>query len=503
MSDAATRAAPHTDWVWTRARTHPRHPALEAAGETLSYAQLEARVAAAAAALRAIAAAGEPVALLAGNGVPFAVFAHAVPRARAILLPLNARLTAGELASQLRTAHARTAIVDAEHAPLGAEAAHAAGVALLRAEDARWTAEAAAPGRASADAPPAFEDSTVHSAIFTSGTAGAPKAVLLTYGNFAASAAGSTRNLGVDPTDRWLACLPLFHVGGLSILLRSAINGTTAVLLPRFDAASVNRALRAQRVTLLSVVPTMLQRMLDADRERFPPSVRAVLVGGGPVTPALLEAALGRGLTVLQSYGLTEAASQVTTLSAADARRKLGSAGLPLQGVTVRVEIEGRVAAPDESGEIVVAGPMVSPGYLGAPPRAPGEPLRTGDLGSLDAEGYLTVGDRRDDLIVSGGENVSPAEVEAALLALPGVDECAVVGLADREWGQAVAAVVVPAPGAMLAPAVLLGALRGQLAGYKLPRRLEVSGEPLPRTASGKLLRRVVRERLEDGKAAT
>ena len=494
-----TEATPRLpDWVARRARTHPHHIALVQPGrESLTYGELDRVVATAAGSLGAHAPeGGEPVAVLAGNSLEFAVLAHAVPRSSAAFMPLNARLTADELTWQLRDSGARFLIGDEAHAGTASEVARDAGVRLLEAQQTIEGVDDVEPLPEPSHGP---ED--VHSVVYTSGTSGQPKGALLTFGNFEASAAASAYNLGVDPADRWLACLPLFHVGGLSILLRSAIYGTTAVIHERFDERAANEALRDERVTLLSVVAVMLQRMLASDDEAYPSTLRAVLLGGGPAPRPLLEAARDRGLPVLQTYGLTETASQVTTLSAADALRKLGSAGQPLLQTRVRIDVDGREAEPGEMGEILVSGPTVTPGYLGRPD-ATAEAIRdgwlhTGDLGYLDDEGYLTVADRRDDLIVTGGENVYPAEVEAALLACEGVQEAAVVALPDERWGSAVTAVVVAESGHVLATDSLTAALRARLAGYKIPRRIEVWVEPLPSTASGKLLRRVVRERLE------
>jgi len=479
------------DWVALRAATHPDHAAVECSGATWTYADLDRVVATAAGALRARGVeAAAPVAVLAGNGLEIARFAHAIPRAGGAFMPLNARLSASELAFQLTDSRTRLLIATTEYAEIAREAAELAGVEVVDAASAEWDEGAPLEGDAE------IEADRPHSVIYTSGTTGRPKGAVLAHGNFYWSAVASSLNLGVREDDRWLACMPLFHVGGLSILLRSAIYGTTAVVHERFEEARVNAALREDGITLLSVVATMLTRMFEVDDAPLGDSLRAVLLGGGPAPRPLLEAARDRGVPVLQTYGLTETASQVATLAPEDALRKLGSAGLALSSSTVRVEVDGRAAEAGEVGEICVMGPTVCAGYLHRP-EATAEAIRdgwlhTGDLGYVDAEGYLYIADRRDDLIVTGGENVYPAEVESALLALPGVRECAVVGVPDDRWGHVVVAVIVGDADVEAVP----GQLREALAGYKLPRRVERWSEPLPRTASGKLQRHLVRELL-------
>jgi o-succinylbenzoate---CoA ligase len=219
----------------------------------------------------------------------------------------------------------------------------------------------------------------------------------------------------------------------------------------------------------------MLSRLLEAGVALSGP--RAILVGGGPVPSDALEEAIGRGARVVQTYGLTEAASQVTTLTPVDAARKLGSAGRPLLTTHLRIS----------DGEILVQGPTVAPGCAD-----PDGWLHTGDLGRIDEEGFLYVEDRIDDLIVSGGENVVPSEVEEVLLRHPEVADAAVVGRDDPEWQQAVTAIVVPRPGARLSAEELRRHCAGLLGRHKVPKRIELAAE-LPRTQSGKLLRRVLR----------
>nr|WP_238530553.1 o-succinylbenzoate--CoA ligase [Oscillochloris trichoides] len=336
--------------------------------------------------------------------------------------------------------------------------------------------------------------------MYTSGTTGSPKGAMLSCGNHWWNATASALNLGLHADDCWLAALPLFHVGGLAIILRGAIYGIPVVLHERFDAHAVNAAIETERVTIISVVATTLQRMLDArGATPYPQHFRCALLGGGPAPRPLLELCAELGVPVAQTYGMTESASQAATLAPGDALRKLGSAGQALLPVGLRIGTVEREAAPGEVGEILLAGPTITSGYVGQPTASAaalrGGWLHTGDLGYRDAEGYLYVVERRSDLIISGGENIYPAEVEAALLAHPAVVEAGVVGMPDAQWGQRpVAVVVLRQP---VASAELLAFVRERLASYKLPRDIVVR-ESLPRTASGKLQRARLREQLED-----
>jgi O-succinylbenzoic acid--CoA ligase len=331
--------------------------------------------------------------------------------------------------------------------------------------------------------------------------------VLITYGMQWWNAIGSALNLGHDPADRWLACLPLFHVGGLSILMRSIINGISVVLHEKFDAVAINRALREERVTIISVVAVMLQRMLAALKTEqgdggYPSTLRCVLLGGGPAPRPLLEDCARLGIPVSQSYGLTESCSQAVTLVPTDALRKLGSAGRPLLPVQLKIVQEGRTVRAGETGVIHLKGPTITPGYADRPQETAQTIqdgwLSTGDMGYLDDEGYLYVLDRRNDLIISGGENVYPAEIEAVLLAHPDVEEAGACGQPDAQWGQVPIAFVRPRPGRTIDIATLQAHASERLARYKQPRAIYIV-EQLPRNASGKLVRRKLPELLQEG----
>lgn len=510
------------EWLARRAALTPGAPALTSRGETWTFAELDARAAGLALRLQALLrpehGGGARIAILMGNTPSFVAAVHAVPKMGGVLVPLNHRLTPRELGWQLEDAGVSIVL----HDGLYAEPARRATFDLpsIRCVN----VDAIEPDvLTTSDSTPSLRKhislDDLHSIVYTSGTTGQPKGALLTYGNFWWNVTASALNLGVVPGDRWLACMPLFHVGGLSILLRSVVYGMPVSLQNSFDAAAVNKAIDEDGVTLLSVVAVMLDRMLTERGEKpYPSSLRAVLVGGGPAPKSLLERAAAANLPTLQTYGLTETASQVATLAPADALRKLGSAGKPLFPTRLRIVSEGQGmdgpdAAVGQVGEIAVAGPTVSPGYWSDPRSGdvhPGsmddvEPkgtdgcipeerwFRTGDLGYLDEDGYLYVVDRRDDLIVSGGENVYPAEVEAVLSSHADIREAAVVGVPDDEWGHVPVAVVVArrSHGALDEDAVRTYC-RERLAAYKVPTHVLFAKE-LPRNASGKLLRREVR----------
>lgn len=472
------------DWLRQRARTHADRLALVCGHERLTFSALDRLADRTAGQMAAVGVAeGARVAVLLRNGVPFVMVTHALARLGATMVPLNTRLAPPELVWQIRDARAPFVVHD-DDTDVSALTGQVPGVQCLP-----WSAvTSVAPAKVVSR--PAIELATPQGIIYTSATTGRPKGVLLSFGNHWWSAVASVLNLGLRHDDRWLAPLPLFHVGGLAVLWRSVIYGITAVVHETFDPERLNHAIDDDGVTIVSVVSTMLQRMLDARGNLpYPATLRCVLLGGGPAPRSLLERCLRLGVPVAPSYGLTEAASQVATLIPEDVGRKLGSAGKALFPTEVRVE----------DGEILVRGPTVMLGYIGRSEETAralrGGWLHTGDLGYLDEDGYLYVTERRDDLIVSGGENVYPAEVEAVLLSHPSVADAGVVGLPDDEWGQVVAAAVQLRPDARAQPEEVLAFVRERLAGYKVPRRLWFTSE-LPRSPSGKVIRRMLRAQI-------
>jgi o-succinylbenzoate---CoA ligase len=406
------------DWLTSAARARPGHPAVVAGSETVGYGELDERAGRVARRLAARGVRpGDRVRTSHPSGVAFAELLHAVPRLGAVLEPV--------------------APTDPPEPPVEG------------------------PETADADLRTAHDPRAVHSVIRTSGTTGEPRPVELTFANHAASAAASADALGVDPNDRWLCPLPLHHVGGLGVLVRCAVNHTTAVLHERFDAERVRRVFEAGEVTLASLVPTMLVRLREAGLRRAP-GLRAIALGGGPIPGGLLDWAGETGIPVTPVYGMTETSSQVVA----------GSPGRTLRGVELDI---------GAGGEILVRGPMVAKSEY-----APDGWLHTGDLGRLDEHGRLHVEGRLKELIVTGGENVAPLEVEQALLAHPAVADAAVAGRPDPEWGEAITAFVVPRE--RLDPEALRAWCRERLAPHKVPKRVELV-RTLPRSPGGKLIR--------------
>ncbi|MDX2139667.1 MAG: o-succinylbenzoate--CoA ligase [Chloroflexota bacterium] len=476
------------DWLMSAAHDAPEAPALLANGKTLSYAEFDAAVTDQATRLAADSVrAGMRIGVLLPNTIDSVVLLWALWRVGATVVLLNRRLTDDERAYQVAAAGCERVIE-----PQRREGRNEAGYGL--------------------PAQPEFTRLQVAAILFTSGTSGRPKGVQLTFNNLYYAAMASTLRLGNELNDRWLLTLPLYHVGGLSILVRAVLCRASVVLHDGFDVNAVYHALTHDHITLVSLVPTMLYRLMryqvsensaaqDSSRIRHYSSLRLILLGGAAASAELLAEAAARGIPIAPTYGLTEAGSQVATLMPDEARNKPGSVGKPLPFMRLRVvDADGNELPPDEPGEIVVYGPNVMWGYLGethdipltqwgTPARLPYQDgFRTGDIGYLDEDGDLFVLQRRSDLIVTGGENVYPAEVERVLREHPDVTDVCVVGIADAEWGQRVGAALITHHSSLI---TIERFAREHLAGYKVPRVWRIV-DALPLTASGKVDRAAV-----------
>jgi len=475
------------NWLMQRAFLTPERTAIETKEEKITFLELHEKVGSVCEHLSYLQIAkGQKVAVLMKNGTQMITVIHALSYIGAVAVLLNTRLSREELLWQMDDAEVVCLVTDQEF--------ETEQVLVYAFE------EVVNGPKKTAVVQEEFSLEESMTIIYTSGTTGKPKGVILTYGNHWASAVGSSLNLGLRDDDCWLACMPMFHVGGLSLLMKNIMYGMRILLVPKYDPDFIHEAIKTRGITIISVVSKMLMDLLERlGEETYPSSLRCMLLGGGPAPKPLLETCVTKGIPVYQTYGMTETSSQICTLSADYMLTKVGSAGKPLFSCQLRIEKDGEVVPPNVEGEIAVKGPNVTHGYFKRED-ATRETiidgwLHTGDLGYLDEEGFLYVLDRRSDLIVSGGENIYPAQIEEVLLANPKVAEAGVVGKADEQWGQVPVAFIVKADD--ITEEELIKFCEEKLARYKVPREVHFLLE-LPRNASKKLLRRELRHLLEE-----
>ncbi|WP_030254984.1 o-succinylbenzoate--CoA ligase [Streptomyces violens] len=487
-------------WPARRARKTPHRTAVRHEGAATTYAELHDRTTRLARALRAAGVRrGDRIAYLGPNHPAFLETFFAAGALGAVFVPLNTRLAGPEIAYQLTDSGAVTLVHSPTHTGLVDGLRDQAGSVRTYVEVGPQYEELMAGATAEPlDEPVSGDDVCI--IMYTSGTTGRPKGAMLTHANLTWNALNVLVDTDLTADEVALVSAPLFHTAGLNMLtLPVLLKGGTCVLVESFDAEATFDLITEHGITFMFGVPTMYERI--ARSPSWPAadlsSLRILTCGGSPVSGPLIAAYQERGLTFQQGYGMTEAAPGALFLDGEHAVTKAGSAGVPHFFTDVRV-VRPDLAPADvgETGEVLVRGPNVMPGYWGLPEESAAAFadgwFRTGDAARVDADGYVTVVDRLKDMIISGGENVYPAEVENALLAHPGIAECAVIGVPDERWGEVPRAVVVAREGCALDPAEVLAALAGRLAKYKIPKSVVVA-EELPRTASGKLLKPRVR----------
>ena len=331
-----------------------------------------------------------------------------------------------------------------------------------------------------------FEDRDIAVIMNTSATTGQFKSVPLRWGQIRAHVQASKEVLGKTEYDNWLMVLPLFHVSGLSILLRSLYNGTAVTILPKYDEAQVLKLIESENINMMSLVPTILTQLEPSISHH---KLRVILLGGEFIPMALIDACEKKSLPIYKTYGMTETFSQSVTFSVLDYPHKRDSVGNPLPGMQVRID------KPDADGvgEIHLTGPMVMTGYIDKEP-IDGD-LNTDDIGYVDEDGFVYILNRRKDLIISGGENIYPKELEDLVYTLPSVKECAVVPVPDPKWGQVPALFVAFHDGESMTADEILSFMTKSLAKYKVPKYVKIL-PALPRNGTGKIVRNELR--LED-----
>ena len=477
-------------WIRDRARTMPARVAIDCRGVETTYAELDERSdRLAAGLLEAGVSPGDRVATLTAASPEHVVVFFACAKAGLILMPLNTRLAAPELRYQLEEAEPSVLLCSDEFADLGASLhERTAAVEELAVQEHKPLLDP--------------EDGDGLLLVYTSGTTGKPKGALLTHANCFWTNLSFDRVAGLSAEDTVLQVLPQFHVGGWNVQpLLAWWKGATVVLEPSFEPARALRLIAEQRVTTMMGVPAtylfLAQEPGFADADLT--SLRLAVVGGAQMPEALLETWHERGVDIVQGYGLTEAAPNVLCLSPEDARRKLGYAGKPYPHVDValRDPESGALLDGPATGELLVRGPNVFAGYW-RDPDATAAVLRdgwlaTGDVAERDLEGFYRIAGRLKELVISGGENVYPAEIESVLHDHPAVAEAAVVGVPDERWGEACAAFVVLREGMSATGDELRAHCGERLARFKVPRTVALVDE-LPRSPLGKGLKDALRE---------
>jgi long-chain acyl-CoA synthetase len=505
------------------ARLYPDRPAVVDGDTRLTWREVDARTRRLAAGLRGLGMrTGDRVAVLALNSFRYLELYYGIPRMGGIIVPLNHRFAPAELAYTLNDSGAVALVVDEALAPVAA-------TILPELQSMRhliFAGDEAAPaglhgyedllerpgGPVGEDAEP--DPGDVAGIFYTGGTTGEAKGVMLTHANLHANALHYLIHLGIRAEDNYLHVPPMFHLADGPTSFCVTMVGGCHTILPRFDPLALLETIQRERATHCLLVPTMVNALIQV------PTIGAydlsswklLIYAASPIAPDVLRAAMRLlPCDFLQGYGMTEAAPCLTCLSVDDHRaivraepgspvaRRVASCGRPMVGVDVRVvDAAGEEVAPGEIGEIVARGPNVMKGYWNKAEETAyglrGGWLHTGDLATVDAEGYIYIVDRLKDMIVSGGENVYSTEVEAALYAHPAVLEAAVIGVPDQSWGERVHAVVVLKPDRLATADEIVAVCRDRIAGYKVPRSVEFA-DALPKSGAGKILKRALRER--------
>ncbi|MCC4398309.1 o-succinylbenzoate--CoA ligase [Limosilactobacillus reuteri] len=468
------------NWLLKQAATQPNQIAIDDGNERLSFAELKKQVEVLVGKIDHLNP-GSRVGLLATNTLMSYKLALAIMCSGRTIVWLNWRLAGEELERQIKDSGLQLCLVE--------NSLWRAGMTNPFKSYSAFLITNADPG----ELIPVFKSDWVASIMYTSGTTGKPKGVLQTFGNHFYSAVSSALNLGLSPADKWLCVAPIFHISGFSIIMRGLIYGMTVRLVEKFRVEEIERILANETVTIMSVVPFMLKKLIQQQNKtntHYNSAFRCMLLGGGTIDRETLEACLQRSIPVVQCYGMTETCSQIVALRSADALLKLGSVGQPLFSTQLKLS---------KDGEILLKTPALTPGYLNLPDKLPSKMIdgwyRTGDVGHLDKEGYLYIDGRADEMLISGGENIFPQEVEQVYQRYPQINEVAVVGQNDSVWGQVPVAFVVS--DRRLSTTKLMNYGYEHLARYKVPQHYIFVSE-LPKNASGKIRRFMLREKLNN-----
>ena len=474
--------------IYTNSIRYPRRIAFYDSRHNVNFQEVEIRILRMARWLAMLGAkGGDRIGVLSQNSIDYAIGAFAISRIGASLVALNLRLTEKDWKQQLQLCQCGMILSDRNHY----DRAKSLGLPAYIFGDGFQTSvnrKAEKVKRLISKKITLDEEASV---IFTSGSKGIPKGVILSNGNYYYNALASNLNVKLAARDCWLLSLPLYHVGGISILHRCALAGASVYVTHGFNSEEVNSLIEASRISHLSLVPTMVQRLMEsADNKSMPHTVKAILVGGAPVPEKMVEKIRQYKLPVLTTYGMTESASQITTMSPHDPAEKLSTSGKPLEYVQLRiVDSEGKDLPPGAQGDIMVKGKTLFKGYLNrnvSRKRHDDQWFVTGDKGYLDSDGYLIVTGRIDDMFVSGGENIYPGEIEVEAASYPNIGLCAVLAVDDRKWGKRPVLFVEPVETVEFNEQDLAAYLKTRLPRIKIPDKI-IPLNRLPRAAIGKI----------------
>ncbi len=468
------------NFLLERVRLTPNRIAVVTEHEEITFKELHERVLQLAGRFRSCGIEqGKHVSVLMSNSIEFIVTVYAIHYIGAIAILLNTRLSEDEISYQLKNSDSNYLILENENSIALPSTIHVLEISKMQHFEVKPVVIREY-----------FNRDEIATMMYTSGTTGFPKAVCQTYGNHWSSAIAAVLNLGLDHGDVWLVCLPMFHVGGLSTVYKSAIYGMKIVLAEKAEAGIVLNYINKYKITIISVVTKVLNDLLYLEEMNEGLSnIRAVLLGGGPAPLPLLQKAQERNVPVYQTYGMTETCSQIATLSPEFMLSKIGSAGKALFGCSLEIRENDKKCSPGVVGEIVVNGPNVSSGYYKIQTNDSSEFFYTGDLGYVDEDGFLFVVDRRSDLIISGGENIYPAEIESILLSHPDLIEAGVTGREDSTWGKVPIAFVIAKSNPHPTEQEIIEYCQKKLAKFKIPKEIHFVSN-LPRNAANKLVRR-------------
>jgi len=463
------------NWLTKRARLTPNRVAVADEKKQMTFSQVANEAANIAGKIAALGNKNDRVALIMTNNIQGYLVIMALQQLGKTIVFINRRLSVAEVNYQLADAAITLVLTDDNY-----------GKKLLVTQQIKFTE---LPESKRVVPVAEYPEDFVTSVMYTSGTTNHPKGVMQTYHNHFMSAVGSALNLGLTAEDTWLAVVPIFHISGFSILMRSLIYGMRVVLVEKFDAPKINQVLIQDAITTMSVVPVMLKQLLAAlpKNVNYNDKFRAMLLGGGPTDRVTLQEAQAHHVPIIQSYGMTETASQVVALDPTDIHDKLGSVGKPLFPVAIEIRDQSGHAA--QIGNIWIKSPTLTIGYLNQPAKLSENMqsswFNTEDFGYFDADGFLYIEGRAGDMISSGGENIFPDEIEATYAKMPGLDDMVVIGVPDKLWGGIPVAVVT---GVNLSADKLRQYGRKKLAHYKVPKHFYIA-KTWYRTASGKTQR--------------